>query len=93
MTPPEEGESNLQTILYRLNSMDKHLERLEGRLDRIEGGMATLQFVGVALYASEQKAQDDRIDAAAKLAMWALGLVCSLTISAIIALAVRLATA
>jgi hypothetical protein len=84
VTPAD--EPNLGTILYRLDTMDKRLERMEGSVDR-------LAFVGVDLYKSEQKSQDDRIESAVKLAMWSLGLVCSLAISALIALLVRLATA
>lgn len=80
------GEPALDTILYRLDTMDKRLERMEGSVER-------LAFVSLDLYRSEQKAQDDRIEAAVKLAMWSLGLVCSTVIVAIVGLAVKLATA
>ena len=79
-------ESNLATILYRLDTLDKRLERMEGSVER-------LAFVGLDLYRSEQGAQNERIDSAVKLAMWALGLVCSLVISGLLGLLVRLATA
>lgn len=76
----------MATILYRLDAMDKRLERMEGSVER-------LAFVSVDLYRSEQAGQNERIDSAVKLAMWALGLVCSLVVSALLGLLVRLATA
>jgi hypothetical protein len=85
MTPSAE-ESNLATILYRLDSLDKRLERMEGSVER-------LAFVSLDLYRSEQSAQNERIDSAVKLAMWALGLVCSVVVAGLLGLLVKLATA
>ena len=79
-------DDQLGTILYRLDAMDKRLERMEGSVER-------LAFVGLDLYRSEQKAQDDRIESSVRLSMWALGLVCTVTIAAIVTGLVRLATA
>lgn len=76
----------MATIAWRLDQMDKRLERMEGSVER-------LAFVSLDLYRSEQANQNERIDSAVKLAMWALGLVCSLTVAALLGLLVRLATA
>lgn len=84
MTPPDEAEANMGTILYRLNQIDANFARIEGRFDRMEGGIRSLSFVGVELYKSEQTAQDQRIAGAWTLAMWALGLVCALVLGAVV---------
>lgn len=76
MTPQPE-ETNMGTILYRLDTLDK-------RLERMEGSITTLQYPSLALYNSEQQAQNERIATAVTLAMWALGLVCALVVGAVV---------
>ena len=76
MTPPTE-ETNMGTILYRLDTLDKRLERMEGNI-------TTLQYPSLALYNSEQSAQNERNATAVTLAMWALGLVCALVVGAVV---------
>lgn len=83
MTPSEDA---LGTIIYRLDVLDKRLERMEGNVER-------LAFVSLDLYRSEQAAQNERIEATNRLAMWALGLVCTTTIGLIVTGLVRLAAA
>lgn len=75
MTPPD--EPNMGTVVYRLDLLDKRLERMEGNI-------TTLQYPSLALYHSEQTAQNDRIATAVTLAMWALGLVCALVLGAVV---------
>lgn len=82
MTP----DSDFGTVLYRLDLLDKRLERMEGNVER-------LAFVSLDLYRSEQAAQNERIESTARLAMWALGLVCTTTIGLIVTGLVRLAAA
>lgn len=74
---PDDDASNMLLIKHRLDTLDR-------RLERMEGSISTLQFPSLALYESEQRAQNQRIDAAWTLSMWALGLVCALVVGAII---------
>lgn len=70
--------------------LDRRLSRLESKVD---GGFEALHariistsstFVRADLYVSERDHTRDEIDGVRKLAMWAIGLVCSVAVGAII---------
>ena len=100
--------SGLAAVSWRTGELEKRIERLESRIDagfiRLETTVQGLRFVSHDLYVSEHLAQNERIDAgfktqnervnaALKLAWWAVVLVCTFVIGAIVTLAFRLASA
>lgn len=81
---------------WRLTELEKRFEantaHIDRRFDALANQVAGLSFVRADVYAAEQrmaeaahKALEQRIDDTDKRAMWAIGLVCAVTISAIIA--------
>lgn len=94
MTPPEDG-SNAH-LGWRMGELEKRVERMadhiDTRLSDLSDKIDALGFVRTDVYAAEQRAADaahkaleQRVDETDKRAMWAIALVCVVTISAIIA--------
>lgn len=101
MTPPDDRPPGVDQLGWEMAALKKQVEAgfaqvrsdMRDQLSRIEGTVERMAFVDVKLYASEQAAQNDKIESAVKLAMWSLGLVCTLTIASLVALLVRLVSA
>lgn len=83
MSPPPSDES-WSTVAYRLDAMDKRLERMEGNVER-------LAFVNKEVYAADMKATDSyaqetrRIAEGARTVAWATAVLLIGSITAILA--------
>lgn len=93
MSPEPDG--GMAHIGWRMEELEKRVERMgeqiESRLSGLSAKIDQLGFVRSDVYLAERKADEReraadraRVDEVDKRAMWAIGLVCAVTIGAII---------
>jgi hypothetical protein len=86
MSPEPDG--GMAHIGWRMEELEKRVERMgeqiESRLSGLSAKIDQLGFVRSDVYLAERKADERELDEVDKRAMWAIGLVCAVTIGAII---------
>lgn len=81
-------EPSLAHLDWRLTELEKRFEantaHIDRRFDLLAAQVASLGHVRADVYASDQRALNEKVDNAHKLAMWAVGLTASTSIGAIV---------
>ena len=81
-------EPTLAELGWRMAALERQAvtsaETIEHRFDRLQRSIDGLSFVRSDVYTSDQRALAEKVESAARLAMWAIGLVATTAIGAIV---------